>query len=283
MNPKVLVLGKSGQLASELSALEESNMEFIGKEKLDLSKAFIFEDIIKSYRPDWVINCMAYTAVDKAESEPELAALINATAVKTIANACKLNDVKLIHISTDFVFDGSKNTPYIESDKTNPQGNYGKTKEKGEQFVLLADVPAYILRTSWLYSRFGNNFLKTILKLSKERPELKVVFDQVGTPTWAKDLALAIHHMTKSVSKIPRAEVFHYSNQGVCSWFDFAVRIATLANHKCDLKPILSAEYPTPARRPHFSVLNKSKFVESFGPIQHWEYSLEQCTKEVLL
>jgi dTDP-4-dehydrorhamnose reductase len=280
---KILVTGSNGQLGSELKVLSENfDAEFIftDREELDITNADAVNEFITSTKPDFVINGAAYTAVDKAESDTDTAYLINAEAVANIAIAAKNNQSKLIQISTDFVFDGSKNTPYKEDDGTNPLNVYGKSKLQGEHLCLQNNPDAIIIRTSWLYSSFGNNFVKTMLRLSAERNELKVIYDQTGTPTYARDLALAILHIISHENLKTTSGVFHFSNLGVCSWFDFATEIVSLSKNNCKVFPIETFEYPTPATRPHYSVLNKRKITETFGlEIPYWRDSLKNCFK----
>jgi dTDP-4-dehydrorhamnose reductase len=280
---KILVTGGNGQLGSELKVLSERfDAEFIftDKEELDITNADAVNEFISSTKPDFVINGAAYTAVDKAESDKETAFSINANAVGNIAAACRNYNSKLIQVSTDFVFDGTKSTPYKEDDATNPLSVYGKSKLQGEQLCLQNNPDAIIIRTSWLYSSFGNNFVKTMLRLSSERKELKVIFDQTGTPTYARDLAQTILHVISHEKVKATSGIFHFSNQGVCSWFDFAKAIVELSGNDCKVLPIETFEYPTPATRPHYSVLNKRKITGTFGlEIPYWRTSLIECIK----
>lgn len=278
---KILVTGSNGQLGSELKVLSQNiNAQFIftDKDELDITNAESVNLFIATEKPDFVINCAAYTAVDKAEAESEMAYLINATSIDNIAIACKQHEAKLIHISTDFVFDGTKYTPYKEDDHTNPLSLYGSTKLAGEQCCLDKNPSAIIIRTSWLYSSFGNNFVKTMMRLASERKELKVIYDQTGTPTYAKDLATAILHIMQHEKVKQVSGIFHYSNLGVCSWYDFATEIVKTIQADCLVKPIETFEYSTPATRPHYSVLNKRKITETFGlTIPYWRDSLVNC------
>lgn len=223
-----------------------------------------------------VINCAAYTAVDRAESEKEKADLINHLSVRNLGKICKEKNIKLIHISTDYIFDGTNYEPYREENLTKPQSVYGKTKLDGEN--ALKDLNhGTVIRTSWVYSEFGKNFLKTMLKLGKERDELGIIFDQVGTPTYAKDLAKIILDNLDSIRN-EKTEVYHYSNEGVCSWYDFAKAIFELSNISCNVKPLETKEYPTPAKRPSYSLLNKSKIKKDFNiEIPYWRDSLKEC------
>lgn len=222
-----------------------------------------------------VINCAAYTNVNGSEIDKETANLVNHLAVKNIANACTEQGSACIHLSTDYVFAGEKNTPYTETDATSPLGAYGQTKLLGESALQHSDIDFLILRTSWLYSAFGNNFVKNILRLSKERKEIKVVFDQVSTPTYAKDLARFIIFVIENKLYRGRQDVYHFSNEGVCSWFDFAVETLRLAGSDCKVIPCKTHEFPTPAARPAYSVLDKSKLKTDFNfPIPYWRDSL---------
>lgn len=278
---KILVTGSNGQLGSELKVLAKNfNAEFIFTDRgeLDITNAAAVNEFIATAKPNFVINGAAYTAVDKAETDQEAAYAINATAVGYLAAACKENNVKFIQVSTDFVFDGAKYTPYKEDDATNPLSVYGKSKLQGEQLCLQNNNDAIIIRTSWLYSSFGNNFVKTMLRLSLERSELKVIFDQTGTPTYARDLAQAILQIIQHEKVKTTSGIFHFSNQGVCSWYDFAKAVVDLSGNNCKVLPIETFEYPTPATRPHYSVLNKRKIVETFGlEIPYWRDSLQAC------
>ncbi len=285
MPKSILVTGSNGQLGSELHKLSELHRDytftFISRQELDLRDSEAIQNWFHDKSFDVIINCAAYTVVDKAESEQDLARTINATAVCTLASIAKEKNSSLIHISTDYVFDGKNFKPYRETDPTNPQGVYGQTKLEGEQ-AMLAINPAksIIIRTSWVYSSFGNNFVKTMLRLGKEREELGVIFDQVGSPTSARDLAQAIlsiiQHPKLSVQK--GTEIYHFSNEGVCSWYDFAKTIFELSAIPCLVKAIETLDYPTPAKRPHYSLLNKAKIKATFDiTIPYWKDSLENC------
>jgi dTDP-4-dehydrorhamnose reductase len=234
-----------------------------------------------------VINCAAYTAVDKAENDVKLATKINVNGARNLAKACQKYDATLIHISTDYVYHNNQNTPFKEGDKVSPKGVYAKTKLRGDNAVLKFCDKGVILRTSWVYGTFGHNFVKTMLRLGKERESLNVVFDQIGTPTYARDLAKAI---LKIIYKVENQQVeaaqlrgiFHYSNEGVTSWYDFTQAIFEMRGLSCKVSPIESSQYPTPAQRPPFSVLNKGKIKETFGiEIPHWRESLAECLKEL--
>jgi dTDP-4-dehydrorhamnose reductase len=254
---------------------------FIGRSELNFSNSEDMQAWFHDKLFDVIINCAAYTAVDKAESEQVLAREINTTAVGTMAQIAKEKSISLIHISTDYVFDGKNFKPYIETDPTNPQGIYGQTKLDGEQ-AMLAINPAnsVIIRTSWVYSRFGNNFVKTMMRLGKERDELGVIYDQVGTPTSARDLAQVILSIIQhqSLSTLKETEIYHFSNEGVCSWYDFAKAIFEFSAIVCNVKPIETFDYPTPAKRPHYSLLNKAKIKNTFDiTIPYWKDSLQEC------
>ena len=224
------------------------------------------------------MNCAAYTNVDKAEDESEIADLINHIGVKNLAESCKERDGFLIHISTDYVFDGTKNTPYTETDETSPLGVYGETKLRGENAIINSGCEFVIIRTSWLYSSFGNNFLKTMQRLTAEKESLKVVFDQVGTPTYAGDLANVIYTIIQKEEPSINNQIYHYSNEGVCSWYDFAVAINEAFGHNCNIKPCHSNEFPSKVTRPSFSVLDKTKLKNALGiEIQYWHDSLYRC------
>ncbi|MGJ0457070.1 dTDP-4-dehydrorhamnose reductase, partial [Aliarcobacter cryaerophilus] len=229
-----------------------------------------------------IINCAAYTAVDKAESDIENADLVNRKAVKKLSIVAKELDIKLIHISTDYVFDGKNFKPYVEEYQTNPQSVYGKTKLDGENELLdINPLNSIIIRTSWVYSYYGNNFVKTMLRLGKEKEELGVIFDQVGTPTYAKDLAITILDIIPQIEN-SKVEIYNYSNEGVLSWYDFAKEIMKMAKLNCKIKAIETYQYPTPAKRPHFSLLNKSKIKSKFNlEIPYWKDGLDNCLKRL--
>ncbi len=283
----ILVTGGNGQLGSELKHIEfqypQLNCSFTDLEELDITNQDDVISYVKEHNIGLIINCAAYTAVDKAESDIEKARLINATAVKNLVNACELSSAKLIHISTDYVFNGEVFCPLKESDQVTPLGVYGDTKLDGEQFVVASSVEGLIIRTSWLYSSFGNNFVKTMMRLGVERESLGVIFDQVGTPTYAADLAGAIMSIISSNEKLDKnGKVYHFSNEGVASWFDFALAIFELSGIKCIINPIESSEYPTPAKRPYYSVLNKKKIKRDFNiSIPYWRESLRSCLREI--
>ena len=281
---KVLVTGGKGQLGQCLQSISNDfktlDFVFLGSNDLDISNNIEVEAYFKNNTFDYCINCAAYTAVDKAEEEPEKAKQINEIGAKNLAHACFKNSVTLIHISTDFVFDGTAKSPYTEEDTTNPISVYGKTKRDGE-LAIISNLPQhFIIRTSWLYSEFGNNFVKTMLRLSKEREELSVVDDQMGSPTYAKDLAEVILKIISSQSN--NFGIYHYSNQGEITWYDLAKEIFKQSNADINLYKTDSNTFKTLATRPKYSVLNTSKIhsLLNLEPIQ-WEKSLEKCLKEI--
>ncbi len=271
-----LVTGCNGQLGTALQNILKDNAVYIDRDTLDLTDETAVKKYFNKNNFDFIINCAAYTAVDKAETDKKTANQVNALAPLYLAKYGK----NIIHISTDYVFDGRNNHPYQETDKTNPVSIYGKTKREGELNVLENADTAIIIRTAWLYSPHGRNFVKTMRKLGAERESLNVVFDQIGTPTNAYDLANAI------VTALPQMEqgekeIYHYTNEGVCSWYDFAVEIMKQSHLSCKVNPIESKDYPTPAPRPHYSVLNKAKIKQRFNiTIPHWQEGLASCLKQ---
>ena len=278
----ILVTGANGQLGSELRKnsgdYPDDRFFFTDVAELDITDQQAVNDFFAKNRIQTVLNCAAYTAVDKAESDEPAATLINATAVGYLAKACNAADAKLIHISTDYVYDGCACKPYSEDHATAPVSAYGRSKLAGEE----AASKSVVIRTSWLYSSFGNNFVKTMLRLGKERETLNVVFDQVGTPTYAADLARAIMEIAQNDSL--QTGIFHYSNEGVCSWYDFACEIMQQAGLRCAVRPIETKDYPTPAARPYYSVLNKARIKAVYGlEISHWKDSLSRCLAEISL
>lgn len=280
----ILVTGANGQLGSELrktgfSALDE--VFYTDVAELDITDYAAVEKFVKDKEIDTIINCAAYTAVDKAEEEPQLAAKINTEAVTNLARAAAKEGCLLIHISTDYVFDGTGTKPYSEKDKPCPVSVYGKTKLAGEEAILKSRCFHIIIRTAWLYSSFGNNFVKTILRLASERTEINVVSDQVGSPTYAGDLAAAIVAIMDNEERIEHEGIYHYSNEGVCSWYDFAAEIVRLSGKECRVKPVTTAEYPTKTQRPAYSVLDKSKIKKTFGiEIPAWKDALAKMMNE---
>lgn len=282
---KILVTGSNGQLGSEikfLSSKYDYDFVFIDSNQLDFRKTESIVTFLERSKPDFIINCGAYTAVDKAEEEPDMANLINNSAPKEIARYCKESGSRLIHISTDYVFNGRFDLPITENDYPNPLSVYGKTKLSGEQAVLNTDSNAYIIRTSWVYSKFGNNFVKTMVKLGNERSEVSVVCDQFGTPTWARDLAEVSLQIVNQVcigNDVPG--IYHFSNEGETSWYNFAQEIMKVMNLKCTVKPIATKDYPTIAVRPHYSVLDKSKIKSLLRKeIPNWKVSLINCLND---
>ena len=282
----ILVTGANGQLGCEmrrLGAVSPNNYIFTDVAELDITNADAVMYVAKHYSIDAIINCAAYTNVDKAESDQATAELINATAVGNLARAMKEVGGTLFHVSTDYVFGSEGNTPRTEEMPLNPLGVYGLTKLHGEQAIEDSGCKALIFRTAWLYSEFGNNFLKTMLRLTAERDQLNVVFDQVGTPTYAGDLALAIFSIIEAGVYPGNEGVYHFSNEGVCSWYDFAVEIAAAAGHtNCRINPCHSSEFPSPVTRPPYSVLDKTKIKKTFDiDIPHWRESMEYCIKRL--
>ena len=299
----ILVTGANGQLGNEMRLLAQgSTDEYVFADivcpedtetvQLDITDREAVGRLVTERGVDVVVNCAAYTNVDAAESDPERAALLNATAPGYLAEAMKERGGLLVHISTDYVFGGRQNTPYRETDPTGPTSVYGLTKLQGEEAVRKSGCQHVIVRTAWLYSEYGRNFLKTMLRLTAERESLRVVADQVGSPTYALDLARAIASILTDYSKqrptlaqaVPyaKAGTYHYSGEGVCSWYDFAVAIAQASGHThCRIEPCLSSEYPSPVSRPPYSVLDKTKIKETFGiEIPHWQEALDECTKK---
>lgn len=281
---KILVTGSNGQLGSEIRELsknDDTNVYFYTDvSELDITDKSAVNTFIENHQIDIVVNCAAYTQVDKAEDDEKTAFLINATAPGNLAESCKKYEVTLFHISTDYVFDGSNNVPYIETESTSPLGVYGRSKLEGEEFIQQSGCNYLIIRTSWLYSSFGNNFVKTIARLSSEKDELKVVFDQIGTPTYARDLATVIFAIIQNDQFKDRKGVYHYSNEGVCSWYDFAKAINDLFGNNCNIIPCHSDEFPAKVTRPHYSVLDKTNIKNDFSiEIGYWKDSLCKCVE----
>lgn len=281
----ILVTGSNGQLGSELKNLEQSffsfNLIFKDLPELDICNSFELDKFVQDHKIKAIINCAAYTAVDRAEEDRITAKKVNGEGVKNLVKTLRKVNGKLIHISTDYVFSGESFVPYKESDPVSPIGVYGDTKREGELFVLDSDIDGIVIRTSWLYSSYGNNFVKTMLKLGEERNELGVIFDQVGTPTYARDLARAcldIFEKQKNSSLAHNGNIYHFSNEGVTSWYDFAKEIMFLGDIKCKVNPIETKDYPTLAKRPHYSVLNKFNIKNDFNiQIPYWKDSLKDC------
>ena len=284
----ILVTGANGQLGHEMQRVaKSSNHNYIftdvadGYEKLDITNIEDIRNMVKNNNVDIIVNCAAYTNVDKAESDYDTANLINNTAAGNLATAMKEAGGTLIHISTDYVFQGDRNTPCQEDWTTNPLGVYGKTKLAGEAAIATTGCNSIIIRTAWLYSQWGKNFVKTMQGLTASHDTLKVVFDQVGTPTYAGDLAAVIGHIIET-NQLDKTGIYHFSNEGVCSWFDFAKAICELSGNSCDIQPCYSEEFPSPVKRPHFSVLDKSKIKTTFGwKIPYWTDSLKKCIEEL--
>ncbi len=282
---KVLVTGSRGQLGSEIRQLSSNySFEFVftGVADLDITDRAAVWRFFKSNEIDAVINCAAYTAVDRAETETERADQVNHLAAKYLAEAAKEFRVKFIHVSTDYVFDGDSFRPYAEDSIPNPKSVYGVSKLAGEEELLSLTLPnSIIIRTSWVYSTFGNNFVKTMRRLAGDRPSINVVMDQIGTPTYARDLAACILEILPKLEN-SKTELYHFSNEGVCSWYDFAVAIMELSRLECKIIPIPSSEYPTPVKRPFYSVLDKSKIKADFGVhVNYWRDSLKQCIQQL--
>lgn len=289
MKYRILVTGANGQLGNELRELSAkySDYEYVFTDvaELDITSLSALNDFFqKNGKFDFLINCAAYTAVDAAESNQELAFKLNTTAVDMLVEMAGKYGFFLIQISTDYVFDGEKNRPYDEEDVPIPSSIYGKTKNDAERLILYSDIRAIVIRTAWLYSTYGKNFVKSMIKYGTERDELNVVFDQVGTPTYAADLADAILQILPQLQAMPKpyTDLFHYTNEGVCSWYDFTQHILRHENINCRVNPIRSEQYPTPAKRPAFSVLDKSKIKTKFGiTIPYWTDSLDVMLKKL--
>ena len=281
----ILVTGSMGQLGSEIKELSSNynyNFFFTTRDDIDITSKDSIKEFCQTNSINVIINCAAYTAVDKAQSDIENADLVNRKAVKKLSIVAKELDIKLIHISTDYVFDGKNFKPYVEEFQTNPQSVYGKTKLDGENELLdINPLNSIIIRTSWVYSYYGNNFVKTMLRLGKEKEELGVIFDQVGTPTYAKDLAITILNIIPQIEN-SKIEIYNYSNEGVLSWYDFAKEIMKMAKLDCKIKAIETYQYPTPAKRPHYSILNKAKIKKRFNiEIPYWKDGLDDCLKRL--
>ncbi|MGD0756833.1 MAG: dTDP-4-dehydrorhamnose reductase [Bacteroidales bacterium] len=284
--PIILITGAKGQLGNELKVVSKNyygyDFIFTDIDSLDITSYEWTSAFIKLSKPDWIINCAAYNFVDKAETEPDQALLVNGTAVKNITEVIRGSECRFIHISSDYVYDGKSNVPYEENVLANPLSAYGQSKLAGEKYALLHQG-SMIIRTSWLYSSFGNNFVKTILRHATEKESIKVVFDQTGTPTYAADLAGAIMSIISGVIRnhlAMNSGIYNYSNEGVCTWFDFACEIINEAKLACRVLPVLTKDYPQTAKRPAYSVMDKTKIKENYGLlIPHWRASLIKCTK----
>ena len=281
---KILITGCNGQLGNEMQLLEKENPQHTyyntDVAELDITNQEAIEAFVEAHQIDGIVNCAAYTAVDKAEDNEALCQLLNAEAPAYLAHAIGKRGGWMIQISTDYVFDGTKHTPYVEDDETCPNSVYGKTKLVGELNVQKLCERSMIIRTAWLYSTFGNNFVKTMIRLGNEKPELGVIFDQIGTPTYARDLAVCI--MT-AINQGVIPGIYHFSNEGVISWYDFTKAIHRIAGIKdCKVRPLHTEEYPTPANRPHYSVLDKTKIKQTYGiEVPYWEESLAECIKKL--
>ena len=281
----VLITGANGQLGNEMRVLSEANKEytyfFTDVAELDICNEQAVMDFVKANDVNVIVNCAAYTAVDMAEENVELCTKLNADAVGYLAKAAEVNGAEFVQISTDYVFDGTAHIPYQETEPTCPNSVYGSTKLAGEQNALTLCSRSMVIRTAWLYSTFGNNFVKTMIRLGKERDTLGVIFDQVGTPTYARDLARAIFAAIRQ-GVVPG--VYHFSNEGVCSWYDFTKAIHRIAGiTDCKVNPLHTEEYPTPAKRPHYSVLDKTKIKNTYQiEIPYWEDSLKECISQLV-
>ena len=282
---KILITGSNGQLGNEIKKLENKypDWSFIYGDlpEIDITNEGLIDAFVQAQNVKAIINCAAYTAVDKAEENQALAHKVNAFGPSVLARVAEKYKLQLIHVSTDFVFSGKSYLPLVETDEPNPCSVYGGTKLEGEQLVQKENPSAIIVRTAWLYSAFGNNFVKTMQRLGKEREQLNVIVDQIGTPTWAADLAATILTILSSDIE-DKAGIYHYSNEGVASWYDFAVEIMDQSKISCNVLPIPTTMYPTPAARPAYSVMNKQKIKDTFGiEIPHWKVSLKKCIEEL--
>ena len=280
----ILITGCNGQLGNEMQLLEKENPQHTyfntDVAELDITSQEAIEAFVRENEIDGIVNCAAYTAVDKAEENQELCHLLNAVAPGYLAAAIAKRGGWMIQISTDYVFDGTNHTPYVETDPVCPNSVYGSTKLDGEKAVTAACAQSMIIRTAWLYSTFGNNFVKTMIRLGKEKPELGVIFDQIGTPTYARDLAVAIF---AAINQGVKPGLYHFSNEGVISWYDFTKAIHRIAGiTTCHVRPLHTEEYPTPANRPHYSVLDKTKIKQTYGiEVPYWEESLKECIEKL--
>lgn len=281
---KIVITGANGQLGSELHDLltldATKECFFLDRKQLPLDQVTIIQDILAIYHPDLIIHAGAYTAVDKAESEPDLADAVNHLATEEIAQYCRLNDVRLIAISTDYVFDGTSDKPLLETATVNPVNAYGLTKLQGEQAIQKWLPDGIIIRTSWVYSTYGRNFVKTMVRLMNEREEISVINDQIGSPTYARDLAQAISHIVNTAQW--QGGIYNYSNEGEISWYEFASAICELRNLNCKINAIPTTSYPTPAKRPRYSLLDKTKIKERFNvSVPNWKDSLAEMLNKI--
>lgn len=284
MNKTILITGANGQLGNAIQKLASQypgyNFYFTDVDTLDILDKEQISDFVRINQVQYIVNCAAYTAVDKAEENADMAMRINCDAVRNIGEVAKTYHAKVIHISTDYVFDGTGSRPYREDDPTNPTSVYGSTKLAGETILQQICSESVIIRTAWLYSEYGTNFVKTMIRLGKERSDLNVVSDQIGTPTYAGDLAEAIISILNHLVFTPG--IYHYSNEGICSWYDFAAEIMKQAQLDCRVHPIPAKDYPTPAKRPAYSVLDKTKIKQVYGiSIPKWEASLARCLQHL--
>lgn len=281
----ILITGSNGQLGNEIQLLEKQYPQHTffntDVQELDITDLHAIETFVSEHNIDGIVNCAAYTAVDKAEENEELCQLLNAEAPAFLAHAVEQRGGWMIQVSTDYVFDGTNHTPYVEDDDTCPNSVYGRTKLVGELNVQKLCTKSMVIRTAWLYSTFGNNFVKTMIRLGREREQLGVIFDQIGTPTYARDLAVAIY---AAIEKGIVPGIYHFSNEGVISWYDFTKAIHRIAGiTACHVRPLHTAEYPTPANRPHYSVLDKTKIKQTYGiEIPYWEDSLSECIAKLV-
>lgn len=281
----ILITGCNGQLGNEMQLLEEANPQHTyfntDVAELDITDSAAIEKFVNENQIDGIVNCAAYTAVDKAEDNQELCRLLNTVAPGYLAAAIEKRGGWLIQVSTDYVFDGTNHTPYTEDEPTCPNSVYGSTKLDGEKAAQQACSRTMIVRTAWLYSTFGNNFVKTMIRLGKEKPELGVIFDQIGTPTYARDLAVALF---AAINQGVVPGIYHFSNEGVISWYDFTKAIHRIAGiTSCHVRPLHTAEYPTPANRPHYSVLDKTKIKQTYNiEVPYWEESLKECILKLI-
>lgn len=279
---KILVTGANGQLGSEIKAIQESfnhlDLVYASSKECDITNLDSLRAIINQNNIEGIINCAAYTAVDNAEDQPDQAYLVNATGVQHLVQLAEERNLSLIHISTDYVFNGSKDTPYLPSDEVDPIGVYGNSKRRGEEHIINSDTNSIIIRTSWLYSSFGQNFVKTMLRLGNERDQLGIVNDQYGTPTYARDLANACLTIITEEDLRKNGTIYHFANEGVTTWYSFTKEIFEIANIDCELKPINTADYPTKAERPKYSALSSEKIVNDFRLVnRNWKDALKDC------